>query len=82
MPRPGPFPESQYTPETHPWRGRTFVAWTPGTYLIDGVPYCKNSWILSLEPARENPNVSVFNSLDECWARATECGGTLVLANK
>lgn len=73
-----PYPESQYTPETHPWRGQTFTAWPPGTYQIDCKPYCPSAWILSRKGGGEN--VSVFNTFAQCEARVTEVGGTLSLA--
>ncbi len=75
---PSPYPESQYTPATHPWRGQTFVAWPPGIYQIDGRPYCPTAWILSRKGGGEN--VSVFNTFAQCEARVAEVGGTLILS--
>lgn len=74
---PSPYPESQYTPATHPWRGQTFTAWPPGTYQIDGRPYCATAWILTRDGGQ---NASVFNTLVQCEARVAEVGGTLILA--
>lgn len=52
------------TKENHPWRGVIFNGWAPGTYQIDGKPYCPDAWILT-HPT-ERSIFAVQNSKADC----------------
>lgn len=66
----------KYTPKTHPWRGKTFIGYSPGTYQRNGKPYCPNSWIMHLsdDPAK---GLTVMNRREELEALVASYGASL-----
>ena len=64
----------EYTPETHPWRDAIFLGWPPGTFRLDGRPYCPKDWILSKKDERPPKTLAVQGSKKACEALIAQWG--------
>jgi hypothetical protein len=74
---------AKYTRKTHPWRGKDFIIHEPGTYYLDGKPYCPTSWIITaaVNAYPCSGTIAVQNTREACVALIKAWGAKIFQPN-